>query len=110
QTSRGSADPSMGGAQQLDALSLASRLIDSRFELLQVVGSGSSGTVYRAKLREIYKGLPLGTEVALKLLRPELAANQKARARLFAEGELGQSLRHANVAECYGVETDERLG
>ena len=84
--------------------------IDPRIELLHVVGSGSSGTVYRARLREDYDDLPAGTEVAIKLLRPELAANQKARARLFAEGELGQSLRHANVAAIYGVETVERLG
>lgn len=88
----------------------ASQQVDSRIELLHVVGSGSSGTVYRAKLREAYKGLSAGTEVAVKLLRPELAANQRARARLFAEGELGQSLRHPNVAEVYGVETIERLG
>lgn len=84
--------------------------VDSRIELLHVVGSGSSGTVYRARLREKYKGLPEDTEVAVKLLRPELAANERARARLFVEGELGQSVRHANVAEVYGVETVEHLG
>ncbi|MFT7536627.1 MAG: serine/threonine protein kinase, partial [Hyphomicrobiaceae bacterium] len=84
--------------------------VDNRLELLHVVGSGSSGTVYRARLRENYKGLPANTEVAVKLLRPELAANQRARARLFVEGEMGKSVRHANVAEVYGVETVERLG
>lgn len=84
--------------------------VDNRLELLDVVGSGSSGTVYRARLRKNYKDLPEGTEVAVKLLHPELAANQRARARLFAEGELGQSVHHANVAEIYGVETVERLG
>lgn len=84
--------------------------LDERLELLHVVGSGSSGTVYRARLHADYKGLLAGTEVAVKLLRPELAANQKARARLFAEGELGQSMRHPNVAEVYGVESVERLG
>ena len=84
--------------------------VDNRLELLHVVGSGSSGTVYRARLQKNYKDLPTGTEVAVKLLRPELAANQRARARLFAEGKLGQSVRHPNVAEIYGVETVERLG
>ena len=86
------------------------RLVEDRIELLQTVGSGSSGTVYRARLLRDYKDLPAQTEVAVKLLRPELAANQRAQARLFAEGKLGQSLHHANVAEVYGVETAEMFG
>lgn len=86
------------------------RAIDARFELVRAVGSGSSGTVYQALLQADYKGHPPGTEVAIKFLRPELADNQKARARLFAEGELGQQLHHANVAEIYGVETVQLLG
>ncbi len=92
------------------ALPLPTRQVDDRFELLQTVGSGSSGTVYRAKLLKPYKDLPAGTEVAIKFLRPELAANQKAQARMFAEGKLGQLLQNDNVAEVYGVETAELLG
>jgi len=103
-------EPDKPQSKGSDALPLPTRQVDDRFELLQTVGSGSSGTVYRARLLTTYKQQAKDTEVAIKFLRPELADNQKARARLFAEGELGQRLRHPNVAEVYGVETAELLG
>ncbi|MBZ0153280.1 MAG: serine/threonine protein kinase, partial [Planctomycetes bacterium] len=81
-----------------------------RFELLDELGRGSSGTVYRARLLADYKSQPAGTEVAIKFLRQELAADERARARLFAEGELGRSLRHDNLATMHGVETVDQLG
>ena len=84
--------------------------VEGHFELLQEIGSGSSGTVYRARLTQQYGEHSAGTEVAVKFLRPELAADERARARLFSEGELGRSLRHRNVAEIYGVETITLLG
>lgn len=84
--------------------------LGGRFDLLAEVGSGSSGTVYRARLRAPYAHLPAGAEVAVKFLRKELVADEKARARLLAEGELGQTLDHPNVAAIYGVETIELLG
>lgn len=84
--------------------------LGGRFDLLAEVGSGSSGTVYRARLRAPYKALPAGAEVAVKFLRKELAADERARARLLAEGELGQTLDHPNVAAIFGVETIELLG
>lgn len=69
------------------------------------LGSGSSGTVYEATLSGPYAGLEAGARVAVKFLRPELLLDQGAHARLTAEGELGMSIRHPNVAEIYGVET-----
>jgi tetratricopeptide (TPR) repeat protein len=84
--------------------------VAGRFELLQELGRGSSGTVYRARLVAPYGELPAGTEVAIKFLRAELADDERAHARLFAEGELGQELQHPNVAAIYGVETTEQLG
>jgi serine/threonine protein kinase len=80
------------------------------FDLLQELGSGSSGTVYRARLTTDYEGQPAGTEVAVKFLRRELVADARAHARLLAEGRLGQKLRHPNVAEIYGFETIDLLG
>ena len=88
----------------------AADAVQKRFDLLQELGSGSSGQVYRARLLEPYEDLPAGAEVAVKFLRQELLADEKAQARLFAEGEIGQKLRHPNVAAIYGVETVELLG
>ncbi len=84
--------------------------VGDAFELLAEIGRGSSGTVYRARLTMPYGGMAAGTEVAIKILRAELADDERAHARLFAEGELGQQLRHPNVAAIFGVETAERLG
>jgi hypothetical protein len=57
-----------------------------------------------------YGGLDAGAEAAIKFLRTELADDERAHARLFAEGELGQSLRHPNLAAIHGVETIARDG
>lgn len=88
----------------------AAGAVAGRFDLLQELGSGSSGQVYRARLRVPFGDLAAGEEVAVKFLRPELLDDEKAHARLFAEGEVGQALHHPNVAEIYGVETVELLG
>lgn len=85
-------------------------LVAGRFELLQELGRGSSGTVLRARLVQPYGELAAGAEVAIKFLRSELADDERAHARLFAEGELGQSLRHPNLAAIHGVETAEHDG
>ncbi|MBM4062230.1 MAG: hypothetical protein FJ265_14205 [Planctomycetes bacterium] len=85
-------------------------LFGGRFDLLAEIGSGSSGTVHRARLRTAYRHLPAGAEVAVKFLRKELVADASARERLRAEGELGQTIDHPNVAAIHGVETIEVLG
>ena len=99
--------PLLGKHAEQDHLALATA---GRFELVQEIGSGSSSTVHRARLLAPYGGLPAGTEVAIKFLRQDLAADERAHARLLAEGEVGQKLRHPNVAEIYGFETIELPG
>lgn len=81
---------------------------DRGFKLLRELGSGSSGTVYEAVLTRPYGALEPGAHVAVKFLRPELVADTKAQARLLAEGQLGMSIQHPNVAEIFGVETAEQ--
>lgn len=98
------------GTTRPDPARLLPRPTDGPFELLREIGSGSSGTVYEAVLTRTYRELAAGTPVAVKFLRPELFADRKAQERLFAEGELGMSIRHPNVAEIFGVETVEMLG
>lgn len=84
--------------------SLPRHALAGHFDLLGELGSGSSGTVHRARLREDYEGLAAGTEVAIKFLRQDRLDDDKARQRFLDEGELGRRLRHANVAAIYGVE------
>ncbi|MDR2379870.1 MAG: serine/threonine protein kinase [Bifidobacteriaceae bacterium] len=69
------------------------------YVLAGVLGSGASGTVYRAKDAE---GLP----VALKLLHPAVAADAAARRRLEREVEAQRAIRSPFVAQVVDVELD----
>ncbi len=89
---------------------LLPRPLDAPFDLLREIGSGSSGTVYEARLTRPYRDLVAGQRVAGQFLRNELVSDQKAQERLYAEGELGMSIRHPSVAAIHGIETVELLG
>jgi ABC-type branched-subunit amino acid transport system substrate-binding protein/DNA-binding beta-propeller fold protein YncE len=60
-----------------------------------VVGRGGMGVVYRAT------DLSLERPVALKLVAPELAENERFRARFLREPRLAASLDHPNVIPIY---------
>ena len=92
------------------ALPASPPAIAGAFSLLEELGSGSSGTVYRARLTNDYGGVPTGQEVAVKFLRQDRLSDERALARFRLEGSLGQRVRHPNVARIYGVETIPVLG
>lgn len=72
-------------------------------ELLEELGHGSTGTVYRARLRRPLHDLAAGTEVAVKFLRPELMEDADAQTQLIAEGRLGQRIRSEHVVRIHDV-------
>jgi serine/threonine protein kinase/tetratricopeptide (TPR) repeat protein len=88
----------------------ASAWTAARFTLLEELGTGSSGTVYRARLERPLADLDAGTEVAIKFLRQDLAADPDAQARLLAEGHLGMMIDDPNVIEIHAVEVIPLLG
>ena len=67
------------------------------FELVRIIGEGSVARVYLA--REI----ALERLVAIKILRPELAVDDTARARFEREARSAARLSHPNVVEVYRV-------
>jgi predicted Ser/Thr protein kinase len=72
----------------------------ARYEILEVIGSGAMGTLYRARDPE------LGRDIALKLLRgssedPALQAERSA--RLLREARVLARLSHANVVAAYDI-------
>jgi len=75
-----------------------------RFRLLEMVGSGSFGGVYRAWDPDLER------EVAIKILHRRVA-DEELKSRLLREGRALAKLRHGNVVTVLGVESyEDRVG
>lgn len=72
-------------------------LISDRYEVLGEAGRGGMGVVYRARDRETDE------IVALKALRPELAADTRLLERLKRELRLARRITHKNVCRVYDL-------
>jgi tetratricopeptide (TPR) repeat protein/predicted Ser/Thr protein kinase len=72
-------------------------LVAVRYEILEVLGEGGMGAVYKAKDRE------LDRFVALKVIRPELAANPDILQRFKQEILLSSKVTHHNVVRIYDL-------
>jgi eukaryotic-like serine/threonine-protein kinase len=75
----------------------AGDVLGGRYEILQMLGEGGMGAVYKARDRE------LDRFVALKLIRPELAANPSILARFKQELLLSREVTHRNVIRIYDL-------
>jgi eukaryotic-like serine/threonine-protein kinase len=72
-------------------------LLTGRYEILEVLGEGGMGAVYKAKDRE------LDRLVALKVIRPELSANPDILQRFKQEILLSSKVTHRNVVRIYDL-------
>ena len=81
------------------------REIVGRFRILAKLGEGGMGAVYRGEQ------ISLKRAVAIKVLRPELSANQQLLRRFSAEAEAVAKLDHPNTVKVYdfGQDTDGSL-
>ena len=68
------------------------------YEILAEIGRGGMGQVFRARDSK------LGREVALKLLRPDLACDTACRERFKQEARSVAALNHPNIVTVYAVE------
>ena len=78
-------------------------VVGERYEILEVLGEGGMGAVYKAEDRE------LGRLVALKVIRPELAANPDILQRFKQEILLSSKVTHRNVVRIYDLGDAEGL-
>ncbi len=69
--------------------------LSQRYELLAEAGHGSMGNVYKARDRET------GETVALKLLKPEIAADQTMMERFKKELLFARKITHKNVCRVH---------
>ena len=73
------------------------RLLDSRYEILEVIGTGGMAVVYKALDHR------LNRMVAVKILKDEFSGNQEFCRRFHAESQAVAMLSHANIVSVYDV-------
>jgi len=78
-----------------------------RFTLGGEIGSGATGTVFRATLDEALGDFPAGATVAVKRLHAHLESDPRARARFEAEARAGSAVAHQNIVRVLAAGRDE---
>ncbi len=73
------------------------RLLDGRYEILEIIGTGGMAVVYKARCHR------LNRLVAIKILKDEFAGDEEFRRRFHAEGEAVAMLSHPNIVQVYDV-------
>ncbi len=85
------------GGSGIQAVLQVGEVLAGRYEILQLLGEGGMGAVYKAADRE------LDRFVALKVIRPELASNPSILARFKQELLLAHQVTHRNVIRIYDL-------
>ena len=73
------------------------RLLDNRYEIQEVIGSGGMAVVYKARCHR------LNRLVAIKILKDELSEDQEFRRRFHAEGQAVAMVSHPNIVSVFDV-------
>ena len=73
------------------------RLLDNRYEILEVIGVGGMAVVYKARCHR------LNRLVAIKILKDEFSQDGEFRDRFHAEGQAVAMLSHPNIVSVYDV-------
>ena len=75
------------------------RLLDNRYEILEVIGSGGMAVVYKARCHR------LNRLVAIKVLKDDFLGDKEFRDRFHGESQAVAMLSHPNIVAVYDVST-----
>ncbi len=79
------------------------KLLDNRYEILELVGTGGMAKVYKARCHR------LNRLVAIKILREDLAQDAEFRRRFHDESQAIAMLSHPNIVAVYDVSRSSEL-
>ena len=77
------------------------RLLDGRYEILEVIGTGGMAVVYKARCHR------LNRLVAIKILKDDLSQDEEFRRRFHAESQAVAMLSPPNIMSVYDVSTSD---
>jgi len=78
-------------------------VLQERYQIVRLLGEGGMGSVYEAN------DLELDRKVAIKLIRPDLAADPKILKRFKRELIMARKVTHENVVRIYDLGSDQGL-
>jgi serine/threonine protein kinase len=76
-------------------------LFAGRYEVIEALGAGGMGEVYRVEDKKV------GQEIALKLIKPEIATDQKTIERFRHELTTARMISHRNVCRMFDLGEDQ---
>lgn len=79
------------------------KLLDNRYEILEVVGTGGMARVYKARCHR------LNRLVAVKILREDLSQDAEFRRRFHDESQAVAMLSHPNIVAVYDVSRSSEI-
>ena len=73
------------------------RILDNRYEILELIGTGGMALVYKARCHR------LNRMVAIKILKEDLANDEEFQRRFYTESQAVAMLSHPNIVAVYDV-------
>ena len=96
-SSSGAQAPTVAGARLPTPALSSDKILGGRYEIIEMLGEGGMGAVYRARDNEVDR------IIGLKVIRPDLAANPEILRRFKQELVLARQITHKNVIRIYDL-------
>ena len=90
-------DTTLAGGTPVPIMERGTKLAGGRYEILEILGQGAMGAVYKAKDHELDRW------VAIKVIQPELANSRAILKRFKQELILARQVTHRNVVRIFDI-------